>query len=273
MLLRSLFDKSAGDSDVQLVTVVGEPGVGKSRLVAELFAYIDERDELVIVASGPLPAVRRRDHLLGTRRDRQGACRDLRVGLGRAGGGEARCAPSGRRGPGVAACAARAARGSGVRSATVARGVVRRLAALPRGHCRRGAVRRRRGGHPLGRRCHARVSRTCRRLGAGRLADARLYRPARAVRAPFVVGGGTLQRDCDPSLAALGSRHSAARRGAPRAGGPAGGDAADRSGTGGRESSLRRGVRADAARSGPARRAGGTCARAPCRSFRTRSRP
>lgn len=51
-LLRSLFDKSACDRDVQLVTVVGEPGVGKSRLVAELFAYIDERDELVTWRQG-----------------------------------------------------------------------------------------------------------------------------------------------------------------------------------------------------------------------------
>ena len=40
-LLRGLFDKTVRDDEVQLVTVVGEPGVGKSRLVAELFAYVD----------------------------------------------------------------------------------------------------------------------------------------------------------------------------------------------------------------------------------------
>jgi class 3 adenylate cyclase/tetratricopeptide (TPR) repeat protein len=51
-LLHSLFDKSARDQDVQLVTIVGEPGVGKSRLVAELFAYIDERDELITWRQG-----------------------------------------------------------------------------------------------------------------------------------------------------------------------------------------------------------------------------
>ena len=31
---------------MQLVTIVGEPGVGKSRLVAELFAYLDAKPEL-----------------------------------------------------------------------------------------------------------------------------------------------------------------------------------------------------------------------------------
>ena len=51
-LLRSLFDKVVRDSEVQLVTVVGEPGVGKSRLVAELFAYIDELRELITWRQG-----------------------------------------------------------------------------------------------------------------------------------------------------------------------------------------------------------------------------
>ena len=33
--------EGAADASVQLVTVVGEPGVGKSRLVAELGSHID----------------------------------------------------------------------------------------------------------------------------------------------------------------------------------------------------------------------------------------
>ena len=37
---------------MQLVTVVGEPGLGKSRLVAELFAYIDARPELITWRQG-----------------------------------------------------------------------------------------------------------------------------------------------------------------------------------------------------------------------------
>ena len=46
-LLQGLFDRCARDSTVELVTLVGEPGIGKSRLCAELFRYIDERPELV----------------------------------------------------------------------------------------------------------------------------------------------------------------------------------------------------------------------------------
>jgi class 3 adenylate cyclase len=40
-LLRGVFEKAAAEPSVQLVTVVGEPGIGKSRLVAELGTYID----------------------------------------------------------------------------------------------------------------------------------------------------------------------------------------------------------------------------------------
>jgi class 3 adenylate cyclase len=46
-LLQGLFDRCARDSTVELVTLVGEPGVGKSRLCAELFRYVDLRPELV----------------------------------------------------------------------------------------------------------------------------------------------------------------------------------------------------------------------------------
>jgi hypothetical protein len=45
-LLIGAFERAAQQRSVQLVTVVGEPGVGKSRLVAELFAYIDSKPGL-----------------------------------------------------------------------------------------------------------------------------------------------------------------------------------------------------------------------------------
>jgi len=46
-LLGGLLDRAIRDRTVQLVTVVGEPGVGKSRQVAELLADVDRRTELV----------------------------------------------------------------------------------------------------------------------------------------------------------------------------------------------------------------------------------
>src|SRR5712692_887767 len=46
-LLIGTFERAAQQRACQLVTVVGEPGVGKSRLCAELFSYIEERPGLV----------------------------------------------------------------------------------------------------------------------------------------------------------------------------------------------------------------------------------
>jgi class 3 adenylate cyclase/tetratricopeptide (TPR) repeat protein len=51
-LLQGLFERSVRDSSVQLVTLVGEPGVGKSRLVAELFGHLDDAPELVTWRQG-----------------------------------------------------------------------------------------------------------------------------------------------------------------------------------------------------------------------------
>ena len=51
-LLKGIFDKTVASESVQLVTVVGEPGLGKSRLVAELCAYVDARPELVTWRQG-----------------------------------------------------------------------------------------------------------------------------------------------------------------------------------------------------------------------------
>jgi class 3 adenylate cyclase/tetratricopeptide (TPR) repeat protein len=51
-LLIGTFERSAKQRSCQLVTLVGEPGVGKSRLCAELFHYIDERPGLVTWRQG-----------------------------------------------------------------------------------------------------------------------------------------------------------------------------------------------------------------------------
>ena len=52
-LLEGLFERAVRDRSCQLVTIVGEPGVGKSRMVAELFTFIDqERTELITWRQG-----------------------------------------------------------------------------------------------------------------------------------------------------------------------------------------------------------------------------
>ncbi len=46
-LLIGIFERALQRRMVQLVTIVGEPGVGKSRMVAELFAYMDAKPEII----------------------------------------------------------------------------------------------------------------------------------------------------------------------------------------------------------------------------------
>ena len=81
-LLEREFDGRRSEQRCRLVTVVGEPGVGKSRLAAELVGA-DRR-----AGAGRarrLSLLRRGDHLLGGRADRARARRDPRRGLGRGG--------------------------------------------------------------------------------------------------------------------------------------------------------------------------------------------
>jgi class 3 adenylate cyclase/tetratricopeptide (TPR) repeat protein len=51
-ILQGLFERAVRGSSVQLATIVGEPGVGKSRMVFEIETYIDERPELVVWRQG-----------------------------------------------------------------------------------------------------------------------------------------------------------------------------------------------------------------------------
>ena len=44
-LLKLTFARAVREPSVQLVTLMGEPGVGKSRLAAEFFAYVDDLPE------------------------------------------------------------------------------------------------------------------------------------------------------------------------------------------------------------------------------------
>ena len=51
-LLEGLFQRTLADRTVRLVTIVGDPGVGKSRFVGELAASANDRPELVIWRQG-----------------------------------------------------------------------------------------------------------------------------------------------------------------------------------------------------------------------------
>jgi class 3 adenylate cyclase/tetratricopeptide (TPR) repeat protein len=46
-LLRATYRRAVGEPSVQLVTIVGEPGVGKTRLIAELAEHLDAQPELI----------------------------------------------------------------------------------------------------------------------------------------------------------------------------------------------------------------------------------
>jgi class 3 adenylate cyclase/tetratricopeptide (TPR) repeat protein len=51
-LLKGIFDKTLASNSVQLITVIGEPGIGKSRIVAELGDYVDARADLITWRQG-----------------------------------------------------------------------------------------------------------------------------------------------------------------------------------------------------------------------------
>jgi class 3 adenylate cyclase len=51
-MLKGIFDKTLAADSPQLVTVAGEPGLGKSRIVAELFGYIDAKPDLITWRQG-----------------------------------------------------------------------------------------------------------------------------------------------------------------------------------------------------------------------------
>jgi class 3 adenylate cyclase/tetratricopeptide (TPR) repeat protein len=46
-LLKDAYVRALGESSLQLVTMTGEPGVGKTRLIAEFQRFVDERSEIV----------------------------------------------------------------------------------------------------------------------------------------------------------------------------------------------------------------------------------
>jgi class 3 adenylate cyclase len=51
-LLEGLYARAIKESSVQLVTITGEPGIGKSRLIGELSQFVEEQDEIVFWRQG-----------------------------------------------------------------------------------------------------------------------------------------------------------------------------------------------------------------------------
>ena len=77
-LLLSAFGRARDDRSTELVTIVGVPGIGKSRLVAELYAELEADDGVHPLAARALAAVRRGPGVLGARRDGPRGGRDPR---------------------------------------------------------------------------------------------------------------------------------------------------------------------------------------------------
>ena len=50
--LKNAYQRTVRESSVQLVTITGEPGVGKTRLLSEFSSFIDDHDELVYWRQG-----------------------------------------------------------------------------------------------------------------------------------------------------------------------------------------------------------------------------
>ena len=202
------FARALRESSVQLVTITGEPGVGKTRLVAELRDWVDDRAGARLLAPGPLPALRRGHHVLGARRDRQGARGHPRVRRAR-GGAEKLAAAVGRtvdeRRPSWSGCGRLAPlvgleaerRRDRATSRSPPGGASSRASAAQRPLVAR--VR----GPALGRRGAAGVRRAPRRLVDRRAAARRLHGPAGAVRAAPGLGRRQAELDHDRAVAAV----------------------------------------------------------------------
>ncbi len=51
-ILKETFRRTLHESSVQMVTIVGEPGVGKTRLLREFSSFVDEQEELIVWRQG-----------------------------------------------------------------------------------------------------------------------------------------------------------------------------------------------------------------------------
>ena len=89
-LLVDAFARLRADRQPQLVTLVGVPGIGKSRLVVRALPGGRAHPRADLLAAGALPPLRGGCDVLGAERDGQGARRHPRDRLGEGGHGQAR---------------------------------------------------------------------------------------------------------------------------------------------------------------------------------------
>ena len=228
-VLLETFLRVERESAPQLVTVVGEPGVGKSRLVAELRSTLDDRPEVVGWRHGrclpygegitfwALGEVVKAEAGILESDDQVEAAAKLEQAVAALVGRSVRAGVVRR--PGSHRSQASTSRGS-----RRTRRSLHGVAPVPRGDGGQASARLRRRGPALGGRSAAGLPRAPRRLGGARPARRARDGTARAVRPPAGLERRQAQRDHDRALTALLGGDGAAPAGASRAGAVAGGD-------------------------------------------------
>ena len=238
----------------QLVTVVGVPGIGKSRLVYELGRSIETHGDLVTWHRGRALPYGGGGHVRAGGRDRQGAGRDPRQRLRRELPTRNSPPPWLRpTHPSANASRTSSGRSSGSASAKwivggAPVGGFRRMAPLLRGACRAAAAGARPRGPALGRRWRPRLRRSPRRVGHRRSDPRRVHRQTRALDPPSGLGGREVECNDDLALAALRRAHGEVARRSPPSFGLARRDPDELARGRRRESALRRAVRANTGR-------------------------
>jgi len=51
-LLKQTYARTVAESGMQLITIIGEPGVGKTRLVSEIRAFVEDQPDLALWRQG-----------------------------------------------------------------------------------------------------------------------------------------------------------------------------------------------------------------------------
>ncbi len=149
-LLKGILDKTLAATSPQLVTVVGEPGLGKSRLVAELGAYIDSVPELITWRQGRCLPYGEGITFWGLGENREGPRRHPGIRRPRGCHRQARRRASRRRRTSVVPSTAVAAARDRGHVHRRARGTLHRVATLPRTHRRTASNGAGDRGSPLG---------------------------------------------------------------------------------------------------------------------------